>query len=162
MKQPKTEQFSPRDVRAEASPQGAGGTKSHELVGLGSQSRAAFHATQFEELVGELSTAENPSSAFAELLELLAPLTPPEFRTAVADLPQWFSALLENYLAATVEQAAVQKKVAPPEWTRKIKPLEEPVFGSTLRSLRQHLLFNSPPAFRRRNIFIDASVGARV
>ena len=119
--------------------------------------------SQFEELVSELSTAENPRFAFAELLDLLTRLTPSEFRTAVADLPAVvFSPYWQNYLAATVEQAAVQKKVAPPEWTTKIKPLEEPAFGSTLRSLRQYLLFNSPPAFRRRNIFIDASVGARV
>jgi hypothetical protein len=111
----------------------------------------------------DLSTSENPSVAFAELLDLLARLTASELRTAVADLPTVvLSPYWQNYLAATVEEAAVQKKVAPPEWTSKIRPLEEPVFGSTLRSLREHLLFNAPPAFRRRNIFIDASVGARV
>lgn len=119
--------------------------------------------SEFEELVSDLSSAEKPSFAFAELLDLLARLTPSEFRTAVADLPSVaLSPYWQNYLAATVEQAAVQKKLAPPEWTAKIQPLEEPVFGSTLRSLREHLLFNAPPAFRRRNIFIDASVGARV
>jgi len=119
--------------------------------------------SQFEELVSELSTADKPSFAFAELLDLLARLTPSELRTAVADLPAVaLSPYWQNYLAATVEQAAVQKNQAPPEWTTKIQPLEEPVFGSTLRSLREHLLFNAPPVFRRRNIFIDASVGARV
>ena len=69
---------------------------------------------------------------------------------------------MHDQLAATVEHAAMQKHVAPPEWTREIEPLEEPVFGSALRSLREHLLFHAPIAFRRRNIFIDASVGARV
>jgi uncharacterized protein (DUF1778 family) len=119
--------------------------------------------TNFEELVGDLSTAENPSYTFAELLDLLAPLTRSEFRTSVAELPSVaLEPYWENYLAATVEQAAAQKNVPPPEWTTKIQPLEEPVFGSTLRSLREHLLFNAPPAFRRRNIFIDAAVGARV
>jgi len=119
--------------------------------------------SQFEELVTELTTVKDPSFAFAELLDLLTRLAPSEFRTAVADLPAVaLSPYWQNYLAATVEQAAVQKNLKPPEWTAKIKPLEEPAFGSTLRSLRRHLLFNAPPAFRRRNIFIDASVGARV
>lgn len=119
--------------------------------------------SQFEELVRELATAEQPGFAFAELLDLLAGLTSSEFRTAVADLPPVaLSPYWQNYLAATVEQAALQKKLATPTWTATIRPLEEPVFGSTLQSLREHLLFNAPPAFRRRNIFIDASVGARV
>jgi uncharacterized protein (DUF1778 family) len=119
--------------------------------------------SQFEQLVGDLSAAERPSSAFAELLEFLARLTPSELRTAVAERPAVaLTPYWENYLAATVEHAAMQKRVTPPEWTRKIRPLEEPVFGSSLRSLREHLLFHAPIPFRRRNIFIDASVGARV
>jgi hypothetical protein len=36
------------------------------------------------------------------------------------------------------------------------------VFGSTLVSLRLYLLTHSPPPFRRRNIFIDATVGSSV
>jgi hypothetical protein len=40
--------------------------------------------------------------------------------------------------------------------------LPQPVFGSELKALRLHLLTNSPPAFRRRNIFIDATLGDRV
>jgi len=119
--------------------------------------------SNFEELVSDLSTAENPSYTFAELLDLLAPLTRSEFRTSVADLPEVeLSPYWGNYLAATVEHAAAQKNVSPPEWTTKIQPLKEPAFGSSLQSLREHLLVNAPPAFRQRNIFIDASVGARV
>jgi hypothetical protein len=119
--------------------------------------------SQFEELVSNLSTGENPSYAFAELLELLARFEPSQFRTAVAERPAVaLTPYWENYLAATIEQTAAQKHVAPPGWTAKIQPLVEPAFGSTLRSLRQHLLLNAPPAFRRRNIFIDANVGARV
>ena len=44
----------------------------------------------------------------------------------------------------------------------RIAPLASPVFGSKLESLRLYLLTHSPPPFRRRNIFIDASIGARV
>jgi len=61
-----------------------------------------------------------------------------------------------------VEHACARRAVAVPGWTRAVTPLSEPAFGSELRSLRLHLLTQSPPAFRCRNIFIDASVGERV
>ncbi len=61
-----------------------------------------------------------------------------------------------------VEYACAQRDVAPPAWTRAVAPLTEPVFGSALMSLRLYLLTHSPAPFRRRNIFIDASVGSRV
>jgi uncharacterized protein (DUF1778 family) len=163
-KQRKTEQLQIRVTPAQKRAIQVHAERDHMNLSDWVLSRALPSArSQFEELVSHLSTAEHPSFAFAELLDLLARITSSEFRTAVADLPPvTLSPYWQNYLAATVEQAAVQKKQVPPDWTRRIEPLEEPVFGSTLRSLREHLLFNSPPAFRRRNIFIDASVGARV
>jgi uncharacterized protein (DUF1778 family) len=163
-RQGKTDQLQVRLTPAQKRAIKAQAERNHMSLSDWVLSRALPSArSHFEELVSDLSTSEKPSYAFAELLDLLARLTTSEFRTAVADLPAVvLSPYWQNYLAATVEQAAVQKKLTPPEWTSKIQPLEEPVFGSTLRSLREHLLFNAPPAFRRRNIFIDASVGARV
>jgi len=61
-----------------------------------------------------------------------------------------------------VEQAAEQKGLAPPVWTGDVTPLDEPRFATRLRSLRLHLLAASPAAFKRRNIFVDAGIGARV
>jgi hypothetical protein len=61
-----------------------------------------------------------------------------------------------------VEYACARRGVALAEWTKAIAPLTEPVFGSELISLRLHLLTHSPAPFRRRNIFIDASLGASV
>jgi len=117
---------------------------------------------QFHELVAALSRSKKPGYVFAELLDLLADLNAVQYEEVVAQAP---SAHLDpywaNYLAATVEHAAAQKKVKPPTWTRNVAPLEEPVFGSSLQSLRTHLLLSSPPAFNRRNLFIDASVGDR-
>ena len=49
-----------------------------------------------------------------------------------------------------------------PRWTREIAPLEQPWFGTELLSLRPYLLTHSPPAFRRRNIFVDTVVGGQV
>jgi hypothetical protein len=70
--------------------------------------------------------------------------------------------LMQNYVAAMVEQAAAQRKRSAPAWTRNVVPLDEPWFATRLRGLRLHLLRASPVPFKRRNIFIDAGVGARV
>jgi hypothetical protein len=72
------------------------------------------------------------------------------------------SAFLRNYVAAMVEHACAQRAVTVPRWVRAVEPLSDPVFGSELQSLRLHLLTQSPPAFRCRNLFIDSSVGERV
>ena len=61
-----------------------------------------------------------------------------------------------------VAYACQKQCVALPAWTRTVEPLTLPVFASTLQSLRLHLLTHSPPPFRRRNLFIDASLGDRV
>lgn len=67
-----------------------------------------------------------------------------------------------NYIAAMVESACARCAIDVPTWTGQIAPLASPYFGSQLESLRLYLLTHSPPAFRRRNIFIDASIGAQV
>jgi hypothetical protein len=67
-----------------------------------------------------------------------------------------------NYVAAMVEVAAHRAGVMPPTWTAAVKPLDTPVFIDPSMSLRAHLLTSSPPPFRRRNIFIDSSIGDRV
>ena len=72
------------------------------------------------------------------------------------------SAIDANLIAAMVEHTAGLKGVRPPAWTGDISPLAEPYFASNLQSLRLHLLVSSPPAYRRRNIFVDSVVGARV
>lgn len=117
----------------------------------------------FQSLVEELAASEQPSYVFAELLELLGPMSAEELELAVFELPAvQLDRYWESYLAATVEHAAAVKHARVPGWTRDIEPLDRPVFGSPLKSLRLHLLVSSPPAFARRNIFIDASVGDRV
>jgi hypothetical protein len=118
---------------------------------------------KFQDLVEELSSSPTPSLVFAELLELIASLCAEEYRLAVSEPPQvQLDSYWENYVAATIELAAAMKNVQTPSWTRDLPPLEEPVFGSALQSLRLHLLTHSPPPFTRRNIFIDSSVGDRV
>lgn len=69
---------------------------------------------------------------------------------------------LQNYIAALIELGAKQKKILPPEFVKKVPRLREPYFASQLQSLRLHLLTSSPLPFRKRNLFIDSSLGDRV
>jgi hypothetical protein len=101
--------------------------------------------------------------AFAELNAFLAAVPPGEFTNAVPEPPpDDTDPYTANYMAAMVETAAHRNRLPAPAWTERIAPLDEPVFGSSLMSLRLHLLMQAPPAFRRRNIFVDASIGAQV
>ena len=117
---------------------------------------------EFRSLIVELGTSTRISLPLAVLNDLLDELTAERFEVAVAVEPIGLTPYLANYVAAMVEHAAYLKGVSPPEWVATIGPLDEPVFGTDLKSLRLHLLTQSPPAFRRRNIFIDATVGDRV
>lgn len=118
----------------------------------------------FRSLVGQLARQEDRRAyLWAELNDWLEGLTADEFTVATADGPDLaLSAYPANYLAAMVELAAHRKGLRPPKWTHDIDPLDQPVFASALQGLRLHLLISSPPPFRRRNIFIDTSVGGRV
>jgi Protein of unknown function (DUF1778) len=117
---------------------------------------------RFQELV---ETAGGPSSSFAlaELNSLLSKLTGGELREAVAEFPRIvLSPYVANYIAAMVEYACGCRAMVPPAWTRSIVPLLDPIFASSLKSLQLHLLIHSPAPFRRRNIFIDSTLGARI
>jgi hypothetical protein len=104
-----------------------------------------------------------PAYALAELNTLLSGFSVGELREAIAAPPVLtLPPFLANYIAAMIEVACAQRGVALPAWTGTVAPLTEPAFGSQLLSLRLHLLTHSPAPFRRRNIFIDATVGARV
>ena len=118
---------------------------------------------RFEELVKALADEADRRFVLAEINDLLAGLAPMELRGAVVEAPiEDLSPYLQNYVAAMVELASQRKGVTPPAWTRHIVPLEEPIFATDFSSLRLHLLRAAPVAFKRRNIFVDASVGDRV
>lgn len=109
--------------------------------------------------------ADEPSRRFAlaELHDLLAALDADELRRASASPPpQSLPPETANYVAAMVEYACAKRGIEAPAWTRTIAPLAAPAFGSQLESLRLQLLARSPPPFRRRNIYIDTSIGGRV
>lgn len=103
------------------------------------------------------------SYAFAEIHDLFKSWSKEQLAEALRDAP-----LVElndfclNYLAAMAEQACRQKHVEVPSWILEVESLKTPYFASSLQSLRIYLLTNTPVAFRRRNLFVDTSVGDRV
>jgi uncharacterized protein (DUF1778 family) len=119
---------------------------------------------RFRELTDRL--AREPSQrrfTLAALNDLLTDTPAEAFRDAVSEPPtERLDAWAANYVAAMVETAAHRHRVPSPDWTLTVTPLNRPVFGSPLQSLRLHLLVAAPPAFKRRNIFVDSSVGDRV
>jgi len=121
---------------------------------------------RFEQLAAELAaTGAQRRFAFAALHDFLAAAAPRELAAATGSAPAALAQLkpyAANYLAAMVETAAHRLGQRAPEWTRSVPPLGAPVFGSSYPGLRLHLLTRSPPAFRRRNIFIDSTIGSRV
>ncbi len=117
----------------------------------------------FQTLAAALNGSAEPAYALAEVNTFLCALAGPDLRQAVAAAPEvGLSPYLANYLAAMVEAACNARAVPVPAWTRSIAALTEPVFGSALPSLRLYLLTHASAPFRRRNIFIDASIGAQV
>lgn len=61
------------------------------------------------------------------------------------------------YLAAVAEHLALRHHLPIPEWTRaKCRFLKRPWYPCGLESLKATLLVESPPAFRRRLIFVGA------
>ena len=105
----------------------------------------AMRAAALNDLLSELTTAQLPDAVA---------VAPPELRDLA---PLW-----QNYVAAMVEQASHERGVPAPSWGRDVVPLEAPYFATELRSLRPHLLRAAPAPFKRRNIFVDSSLGARV
>jgi hypothetical protein len=120
-------------------------------------------AAAFQEAASALTGPGEPAFALAEINSLLAGFTAAELRQAVAAAPEAaLSSFHANYVAAMTETACNMRGLPVPAWTRRIEALSEPAFGSTLPSLRLYLLTRSPAPFRRRNIFIDSSIGEQV
>lgn len=117
----------------------------------------------FGKLVRALASQRGSSYVLAELGDLLTSLDPAELGSVVDTLPTVrLDELTSNQLAAMVETIATRRGVRPPAWTNDIEPLRAPWFPTTLMSLRLHLLCNAPPAFRRRNLFVDSTLEDRV
>lgn len=118
---------------------------------------------KYASLLQQLTSFPDRKYVFATINDFLARLTPVEFDQVTSVRAPFSLRLYDlNYLAAIIECAAHKKGVSSPAWLQEIKPLGRPFFGTSLMSLRLYLLTHAPIPFRRRNIFIDATVGDRV
>jgi len=118
---------------------------------------------QFVALVRSLTSTSQPAYVLAEIHDLLAALRRAEFSTVTeAVSAATLDEVRANQLAAMVETTAARLRARPPDWVEQVSPLGTPWFASELVSLRLHLLCHSPPAFRRRNLFVDSTIGDRV
>lgn len=116
-----------------------------------------------EKIFAALRREEEPKLALAEFHDLLVQLSSSEFAEALDGAEvDGLSSLHQNYVAAMTELAAYRKGVAPPGWVAAVEPMETPYFAVPFRSLRPHLLRSSPVPFKRRNIFIDSTLGDRI
>ena len=117
---------------------------------------------QFGALVSGFDQQET-SHLLAELHDLLAHVSITEFERMVEQPPKLPpSSYLRNYIAAMIECAALRLNAVSPSWVKRVQPLEKPIFGTGLVSLRLYLLTNTPLPFRRRNIFVDSTIGDRI
>jgi uncharacterized protein (DUF1778 family) len=118
---------------------------------------------RFVALVRSLAATSQPAYVLAEIHDLLAALRRIDFSTVTETLSTAsLDEVRANQLAAMVETTAARIRVRSPDWVDDVSPLRNPWFASELLSLRLHLLCNSPPAFRRRNLFVDSTIGDRV
>ena len=123
---------------------------------------------RFANLVRELGTTADHRFVLAELHDFLADCPPMAFADALQHAAfttqslAGLSPFLQNYVSAMVEESANQKGLMPPSWVRDVPPLDTPYFAVELRSLRQYLLAVSPVPFKRRNLFVDSTIGDRV
>ena len=118
---------------------------------------------RFREILRMLSEEGDGTYALAALHDFLVDLAPTEFSPAVEDATlDALSPFLQSYVAAMVEVAADQKQRPPPRWTTGVAGVDEPYFATPLRGLRLYLLQVAPVPFKRRNLFVDATLGARV
>lgn len=115
---------------------------------------------RLDELLHTLAEEREPKVVLAALNRVLADLESAAFREVVEALDVGrLSAFHRNYVAAMVEHRAAQLGIAPPRWTAGVEPETRPWFATELPQLRPYLLQVSPVVFKRRNLFVDATVG---
>ena len=115
------------------------------------------HRLHFQERVDALRGDGPRTTALEGLTTYLKSLSDHDFRDATGgDGPNHLPVLLQNYVAAVVEQEADRRRLPAPEWTLSVPPLPSPHFAWDLRSLRPHLMRVTPAAFKKRRIFVAA------
>lgn len=119
-------------------------------------------AQQFLTILSQFNTLED-CFVFARLHDFLLPCSKADFEQTVSIKPtSKLSDFQINYTIAMIGHRAHTLGCTAPDWINDFPILHEPYFGTSLKSLRLHLLINSPIAFKQRNIYIDSTLGERV
>jgi hypothetical protein len=112
---------------------------------------------EFTRRVQALSAGRDRPNALSDLGFYLAAIPPETFLRAISEVDFGkLSPLLRNYAAAAVEQECARRRAPIPSWATDVEPPARPHFAWELRSLRPHLTRVSPPAFKRRNLFVPS------
>lgn len=125
------------------------------LRGLSKESR-------FDELISSLETEQDISFTLAAINDQLTQMSSGELRQ-LTERPRSLGKTLfaQSYVAAMLEQACHSKHCKIPDWIAQVPAMPAPWFATSIKSLRMHLLLCSPVPFRRRNLFVDTSLGGR-
>ena len=124
-------------------------------------SKCGLNVLQLSESCQKKALADGKLGAFIrELLDEFYALTDSEAKLrAISDEPPTLNKATENaYLAAVAEHLPLTNRICPPDWTQQEgRFLKRPFFPAQLESLKALCIKESPTAFRRRMIFVDAN-----
>ena len=100
--------------------------------------------------------------AVREFLDVWQSLDIQAKRESISGEPCHVGRVQDAYLAALAEHLSAADVIEPPVWTENAhRFLTRPYFAGGLESLKAILLVESPPAFRRRLIFISRDALSR-
>lgn len=98
----------------------------------------------------------------AEFLDEWQTMSKTDRQHAIAIEPAEIGGVKDAYLAALAEHLAPEAGIGAPAWTEEFSRfLHQPFFAGGLESLKAILPVESPPAFRRRLIFVSANALSR-
>jgi hypothetical protein len=124
--------------------------------------RAEIPPIEINELYSKLKHASDSSYIFALLNDYFIKINEYQWANLVTQKPENLDSENLCYLASMIERTAELRGFKIPDWVKNVDSLWIPYFGSNVKKLRLHLLVNSPVSFKKRNIFIDSSIGERV
>lgn len=116
-----------------------------------------------KEFTENVDNQEEYSYGLRDFLDGFYPASIEEKRKKLAEPP---AALPFNphfnfvYLCAVAEHLSMQYQIPAPKWTYGQR-LKDPYFAAKSQGLRMCFLFESPSAFRGRNIFVSENVLSR-
>jgi hypothetical protein len=109
---------------------------------------------EFGQQVRAVRGASDRRKALSDFSLYLSRISQADFASAIREVDlDGLSLLLQNYVAAMVEDEARARGSVEPAWSEDVEAPSHPHFAWDLRSLRPHLLRVTPAALKRRNVY---------